>query len=96
MIYVKNVDHLFLMVLIQLCWVRIYFTLFQRQKQLLKTILNRGLIFFQFLKYSALLFEKKVAHPLQNYQCIKTGQHVIQHDANTMGNPFAGFDGKWL
>jgi hypothetical protein len=31
---------------------------------------------------------------LQNPHCIKTGQHVIQHDANAMGNPFAGFDGK--
>ena len=66
MIYVFYVDNLFLKVLIQLCWVRIYFTLFQRQKQLLKTILNRGSIFFQFLKYPALLFEKKVANPLQN------------------------------
>ena len=94
MSYIFYADHLFLKALIQLCWVRVYFTLFQRQKQLLKTILNRGPKLFQFLKYSVLLFEKKIAHPLQNYQCIKTGQNVIQHDANSMGNPFALSNGE--
>jgi hypothetical protein len=59
MIYVFYVDNLFLKVLIQLCWVRAYFTLFQRQKQLLKTILNRGPKLFQFLNTRLCYLKKK-------------------------------------
>jgi hypothetical protein len=49
-----------------------------------------------YFKYSALLFEKKVANPLYDSQGVKTGQHVIQHDADSMGQLFAGFYGERL
>ncbi len=52
--------------------------------------------FFRWFCAEKNLFEKQVTDTLQNGQDIKSGQHVIGHNADTAGERFAFVDRKWF